>query len=122
MLDEWVDPPSHYSVQSSQTGSKICTDSYAIFSSKSLGMDISSTLSTRFEADSSSKEMTACFRHVSKEGSVRKAAKTPSSLIIGWLLSEIGQQREAVDQASTNTIKFRALAKPRLFNIARVNN
>jgi len=84
-------------------------------------MDISSTLSIRFETDSSSKEMTACFRQASKEGSVRNAAKTASSLMIGWLLSKIGQQKKAVDRASTNTTKSRALAKPRLLQGSTIN-
>jgi hypothetical protein len=56
---------------------------YAIFSSKSLGIDISSTLSTRFDADSSSRERLVVFLHPSNEDSVRKAARMPSSLMIG---------------------------------------
>ena len=60
--------------------------SYANFSSRSLGIDISSILSTRLETDSSSKEMGVCLRHISKDGSDRKTASTPSSLIMGWFL------------------------------------
>jgi hypothetical protein len=57
--------------------------SYANFSSRSLGIDISSILTTRLETDSSSKEMGVCLRHISKDGSDRKTASTPSSLIMG---------------------------------------
>lgn len=49
-------------------------------------MVISSILSTRFDADSSSTDTGCCLRHVSKDGSVKKVFKTPSSLMMGWLL------------------------------------
>jgi len=61
-------------------------EAYASLSSKSLGMVISSTRSTRLDTDSSSNEMDECFRQVSKDGSVRKTASSPSSFIMGWFL------------------------------------
>lgn len=60
---------------------------YASLSSKSLGIVISSILSTRFDADSSSKETAVFFRHASKDGSDRNTESTPSSLMTGWFLS-----------------------------------
>ena len=55
-------------------------------SSKSLGIVISSTLSIRFVVDSSSIDIGVCFRQSSKEGSLRKTERSPSSLITGWFL------------------------------------
>lgn len=59
---------------------------YRSFSSRSEGIVISSCLSTCLDADSSSKETALFLRHISSEGSVKKTAKTPSSLMIGWFL------------------------------------
>jgi hypothetical protein len=56
---------------------------YKSFSSKSLGMDISSTLSRRLLKDSSSKDMEEVFRHASNEGTVRKTPRSASSLSTG---------------------------------------
>jgi hypothetical protein len=56
---------------------------YPSLSSKSLGIDISSTRSMRLLADSSSNEIDECFRQCSKEGSVRKLPSKASSLITG---------------------------------------
>ena len=46
-------------------------------------MLISSTRSTRFEADSSSYEIELCLRQFSNEGSVKNTESNPSSLITG---------------------------------------
>ena len=65
---------------------KCSVATYASLSSRSLGMVISSILSTRFDADSSSYDIDACLRHASNEGSGRKTPSKPSSFMIGWLL------------------------------------
>lgn len=59
---------------------------HSIFSDKSLGMLISSTPSTRFVTDSSSRDIAERFLHASRDGSVKNTAKRPSCLMMGWLL------------------------------------
>lgn len=72
------------------------TEAYFSLSSRSLGILISSRRSTRLLMDSSSYEMDVCFRQASKEGSVRKTASTPSSLMIGWFLWCASVNRESL--------------------------
>lgn len=88
LLDQHANPLTGSTTANKTRAIDQNTSTHANFSSKSLGMLISSIGSILFVADSSSYDIDVRRFHASKSCSERKIDSTPSFFRIGWLLEE----------------------------------